>query len=121
MSEWEEFSNFVTDRKKPGEDIQKTINPFKCDLLHMAVGISTEAGELLDAVKKHVFYNKNLDLINVIEELGDLEFYLEGIRQTLLLARKPILAENMRKLTLRYSKGYSDQAASDRVDKEQEK
>src|SRR5574343_533576 len=39
-------------------------------LLHAAVGISGEAGELLDAVKKTWIYNKSLDVQNVIEELG---------------------------------------------------
>ena len=49
----------------------------------MVVGVSGEAGELLDAVKKAVIYRKPLDLENVIEELGDLEFYMEGLRQGL--------------------------------------
>lgn len=38
----------------------------------MATGVSGEAGELLDAVKKSVVYKKPLDRENVVEELGDL-------------------------------------------------
>jgi len=44
-------------------------------LLHGAIGISGEAGELLDAVKKHVFYGKPLDVNNVKEEISDVLWY----------------------------------------------
>lgn len=30
-------------------------------LLHAGIGLSTEAGEFLDALKKHIFYGKELD------------------------------------------------------------
>src|ERR1035438_3961414 len=45
-------------------------------LLHAAMGISGESGELMDAVKKHIMYNKPLDVENVKEELGDLLWYM---------------------------------------------
>lgn len=44
--------------------------------LHAAIGISTEAGELLDAFKKAIFYRKTLDVTNVKEETGDILWYL---------------------------------------------
>lgn len=44
-------------------------------LLHGATGIATEAGELLDQVKKHIFYGKPLDRVNVLEECGDVLWY----------------------------------------------
>jgi hypothetical protein len=34
-------------------------------LLHAATGMVTEAGELLDMLKKHIFYGKDLDLVNL--------------------------------------------------------
>jgi hypothetical protein len=36
---------------KAGSDIINELSPEKADLLHMAVGVAGEAGELLDAVK----------------------------------------------------------------------
>ena len=44
-------------------------------LIHGMVGISTESGELLDALKKHLMYGKSLDLVNIKEEVGDVLWY----------------------------------------------
>jgi len=116
------YSLMVHEITKPGKDILESLTPEKCNLLHMAVGISGEAGELLDAIKKHVIYNKPLDITNIIEELGDIEFYLEGLRQALTIARAEALSANMNKLyfsdTARYREGtYSDLQAQQRIDK----
>jgi NTP pyrophosphatase (non-canonical NTP hydrolase) len=83
----------------------------------MGTGVSGEAGELLDAIKKYVVYNKPIDLENVIEELGDLEFYMEKIRQNLGITREQTLVANIEKLGKRYANGYSDKAAQERADK----
>jgi NTP pyrophosphatase (non-canonical NTP hydrolase) len=113
-----EFEAMVDALAKPGEAILASLTPEKAHLLHMAVGIAGEAGELLDAIKKHVIYNKEPDLKNIVEELGDLEFYMEGMRAKLGIHRDFILRQNMYKLEERY-KGfkYTDQAAQDRADK----
>ena len=117
MFDEDTYSDFVAVRAKGGEDIQASLDPGKCDLMHMAIGISGEAGELLDAVKKHVIYGKPLDWENVIEELGDLEFYLAGIRNTLSLPRQFIIETNVAKLQKRYPVQYTDAAAIARADK----
>jgi NTP pyrophosphatase (non-canonical NTP hydrolase) len=83
----------------------------------MAMGVSGEAGELLDAIKKSAIYRKPLDIANVIEELGDLEFYMEGIRQSLGITRRECLDANIAKLICRYGDHYSDEAANARADK----
>lgn len=107
---------------KSGEDILKSLTPEKCHLIHMAIGIAGEAGEILDAVKCHVFYNKELDLKNIDEELGDSEFYMEGLRQGVNMDRITTLVNNMNKLLkgskARYKAGYSDKAAQERSDKQ---
>lgn len=45
-------------------------------VLHASVGLVTESGELLDALKKAMFYGKELDITNVKEEAGDMLWYL---------------------------------------------
>lgn len=106
---------------KPGEKVVQDLTPSTADLLHMAVGVSGEAGELLDAVKKAAIYAKPIDLENVIEELGDLEFYLEGIRQNLGISREETLVNNINKLKVRYDGlKYSNKAAQERADKQGE-
>jgi NTP pyrophosphatase (non-canonical NTP hydrolase) len=102
---------------KPGVDICNSLTPLDAHLLHMVVGISGEAGELLDAIKKTTIYGKSLDRENVIEELGDLEFYMEGLRASLQITREETIQQNISKLSKRYGTKYSNQAAIQRADK----
>lgn len=103
---------------KPGKTILLELDPKRVSTLHMAVGISGEAGELLDAAKKYSMYAQPIDMENVIEELGDLEFYMEGIRQVLGITREQTLDANIKKLSIRYEGlKYSNEAAKARVDK----
>lgn len=46
------------------------------DLLHACAGMVTEAGELIDPFKRAMFYKKELDIVNVIEEIGDGLWYI---------------------------------------------
>jgi len=88
------------------------------DLVHAAMGISGESGELLDAIKKHVVYGKPLDRINVIEELGDLAFYMHAMMNLLDISEQQVLQHNACKLQAWYEGlEYSDQAAQARQDK----
>lgn len=117
------FALMVRALAKPGADIVSSLTPEKAHLLHMAMGIAGEAGELLDAVKKHVIYDKPLDIENVVEEKGDIEFYMEGMRSALGITRDQTIQANTDKLltgsNARYKLGtYSDQAAQDRADKQ---
>lgn len=96
------------------------MNPGNVDLWHGCTGVVTEAGELMDACKKAVVYGQELDVENVVEELGDLEFYLEQIRQRLGIKRSETLLHNVNKLSRRYpSQNYSDKNAEERADKKQ--
>ena len=96
---------------------------FKADtapamLNHAALGVAGEAGELVDAIKRHTIYGKPIDRANVIEELGDLRFYIQAVQNVLGISESDVLQSNADKLAKRY-KGlrYTDQAAIDRADK----
>tara|TARA_R110000765_G_scaffold92333_1_gene174534 strand:+ start:27 stop:380 length:354 start_codon:yes stop_codon:yes gene_type:complete len=111
-------ADMVAQLAKPGLQIACEMSGEDAHTLHMAVGISGESGELLDAVKKSVIYRKPLDRENVIEELGDLEFYMEGLRQGLSITREETIEANISKLGKRYKgHSYSDAQAQDRADK----
>lgn len=86
-------------------------------LMHCAVGIAGEAGELLDAIKKTWVYGKSLDRANIIEELGDIEFYAEALRTLLDITRDEVIAANVAKLEKRYPTRYTDELALARLDK----
>lgn len=117
MKSEQEYSDMVRVLAKNGDAIVEDLSGSKAHLLHMVVGIAGESGELLDAIKKYVIYNKELDRENVIEELGDLEFYMQGLRDELQITREETLRHNMNKLSIRYGEKYSDVAAQVREDK----
>lgn len=113
-----DYAAMVAALAKPGEAILASLTPEKCAAWHMASCVPGEAGELFDAVKKWVIYEKPLDRANVVEELGDLEFYMEGLRQVLSVTREETIADNIIKLSARYAAGcFTNQAAQERADK----
>ena len=112
-------ADMVATLAKDGATIKDEITAGEMHLLHMAVGVSGEAGELLDAVKKAAVYKKPIDRENVVEELGDIEFYLEGLRQELQITREETIAGNIAKLGKRYEGfKYTNEAAQERADKQ---
>jgi len=114
-----EYEEFVASRIKDPEQIRCT--PFTANVQHMLMGLTGELGELTDVLKKHIIYERELDVDWAAEELGDLAFYLFG----LVLALQPlggpswdeILSQNMEKLARRYPIRYSDECAAERADK----
>ena len=91
-------ADMVKQLAKKGSEIQQELTAEDAHSIHMIMGVSGEVGELLDAIKKSVIYRKPLDVDNVIEELGDIEFYLEGLRQGLHITREETLQHNIEKL-----------------------
>lgn len=96
---------------------------------HAKGGCCEEAGELSDAIKRHVTYGYSLDKImepqtgqtlrgRIIEELGDLRFYMQAVANLYGISEPEILQANADKLSKRY-KGlkYSNTAAQERADK----
>lgn len=113
------YEDFVKALVKDGQAIIDTLTPERMNLVHMSIGVSGEAGELLDAIKKYVVYNKALDKTNVIEELGDIEFYMQEIRRVIGVTRQEVVQPNVEKLNKRYSTlYYSDSQANARADKQ---
>ena len=112
------YEQFVQSIVKPGHDILVQLTPLQASMLHMAVGISGEAGELLDAIKKHAIYQKELDFDNVKEEAGDILFYLTGLLNDVGITLNECIEANREKLSKRYpNKCYSNADAIKRADK----
>ncbi len=87
------------------------------DLVHAALGLSGEAGEFTDAVKKSYIYGKPLDVHNLIEELGDAMWYIALAASKLGVGLEDIMQLNIQKLQRRYPEKYSDADAIARADK----
>jgi NTP pyrophosphatase (non-canonical NTP hydrolase) len=83
-------------------------------LLHSSIGLSTEAGELLDALKKHIYYGKPLDKVNLKEEMGDLFWYLAIMADVLEVSFEELQAKNIDKLKARYGQQFCSTKAIQR-------
>lgn len=94
-----------------------TFNTYQMDLLHASLGVASDAGELVDAIKKHLIYGKELDVDNVIEEIGDVMWFLALMAHAVSIDLGAVAKANIAKLAKRYPDKYSDQAAIARADK----
>lgn len=86
-------------------------------MVHASMGIAGEAGEIIDAVKKHWIYGKPLDRENILEECGDCMFYIEALLAECGYTIGDAIAYNVEKLAKRYPDGFTESAAIARADK----
>lgn len=112
-------SNYVenvlrTDAPVTDELLKRLIEPQTVRLLHAAMGMSTEAGELLDMLKKHIFYGRDLDLVNAGEEVGDNQWYVGLAIDVMRTTMNDILTMNIEKLRLRYPEKFTESDAVNR-------
>ena len=96
------------------ELVARLSSPENVRLLHAAIGMCTEAGEFIDQLKKHIFYGKPLDKVNLKEELGDLMFYIGVAMDVLETDFDTEQRKNIAKLKARYGEKFSAKAAIER-------
>jgi NTP pyrophosphatase (non-canonical NTP hydrolase) len=84
------------------------------DNFHMVLGMVTEVGELADVYKKNLAYNKDIDLVNVKEEAGDIFWYLANFCTINGFDIEEILDTNIKKLEARYPDKFSKDKAINR-------
>lgn len=82
--------------------------------LHAYMGLTTEVGELVDTFKKHIFYGKEIDHENLVEEMGDLFWYIALMVSHLGVSFEEIMQKNNTKLRLRYPDKFSENHALNR-------
>ncbi len=110
-----------TESNDHGPIIERLSRDATVRILHAAMGVSTEAGELLDAVKKYVFYGKPLDETNLFEEVGDIFWYLAIMADELGFDFETAMQKNIAKLQARYGAAFSSERAQKRdLDKERQ-
>jgi NTP pyrophosphatase (non-canonical NTP hydrolase) len=80
----------------------------------MSLGLTGEAGEVADHVKKGIFHRHGVDLVKLREELGDVLWYVASLCTLQGLDMADVMAQNIEKLKRRYPDGYSSQASINR-------
>lgn len=83
-------------------------------LFHAAMGMCTESGEFMDALKKHAIYGKPLDLTNLVEEAGDCLWYIALMLNSLGVTVEDAMARNISKLRARYPEAFTSERALER-------
>lgn len=84
------------------------------DQLHMVLGMQTEAAELADTYKKKIAYGKELDFVNIREEIGDLMWYISNLCAIKNWDLEEILNTNIAKLEARYPEKFDKSLALNR-------
>ncbi len=98
------------------------LKPARKDLSHemslatRTLGLTGEAGEVADHVKKALGHGHPLDRAKLAKELGDTLWYIAALAEELGLCLDDIATGNIRKLEARYPDGFSTQASLERVD-----
>lgn len=75
---------------------------------HAALGLTGEAGEVADLVKKSQYQRNGgvIDKVKLREELGDVLWYLQYLASYCDASLEDLAVENMYKLTVRYNDRY---------------
>ena len=91
--------------------------PYEAICSNMCMGLAGETGETIDIFKKHIYQGKVLDINDVIEEIGDILWYIANLCNVNKITMKECMESNVEKLRKRYPNGFSIKDALERVDK----
>jgi NTP pyrophosphatase (non-canonical NTP hydrolase) len=90
---------------------QRLNDPKTLRFLHATIGMVTEAAELIDGLKKYIFYGKPIDTINLKEEIGDNQWYTAIALHNLGSSYEEIWLMNIAKLAKRYGIRFTEDGA----------
>lgn len=82
------FQQMVRKLSKDGKNILASLTPEKCHVWHMASCIMGEVAELTEG-------QVTGDVSNTLEELGDIEFYMEGLRDGFGISRAHVIEQSL--------------------------
>jgi NTP pyrophosphatase (non-canonical NTP hydrolase) len=96
------------------EIIDRISKPESIRLIHAAMGLNTEQAEFTDMLKKHIFYGRPLDLVNLREEIGDGLWYSALAIDILKTTLSEVMSVNVEKLAKRYPEKFTEYHAENR-------
>lgn len=83
-------------------------------LLNGVLGLTGEAGEVSDLIKKGIFHEKGIDREHLEKELGDVMWYIALICHNCGFDLDEIMQMNIDKLKARYPEGFDVVKANNR-------
>ncbi len=76
-------------------------------LINAAMGLCGESGEVIDLIKKWFAQGHELNKAKLIEELGDVAWYIAEACYALDVKLEDVLISNIEKLKKRYPNGFN--------------
>ena len=91
--------------------------PYEDTCSNMCMGLAGEIGEVIDIMKKHIYQGKELDITDVIEEVGDVLWYIANFCNVNNITMDECMESNIKKLRKRFPNGFTIKDANQRKDK----
>ncbi len=85
-------------------------------LANAALGLTGEAGETAELIKKHLFHATPLDRDAMVKELGDCLWYIAAFATVLEIPMTEIADRNIEKLKRRYPEGFDPERSRNRTE-----
>lgn len=86
----------------------------QAEMGRICLGLCGEAGEVAELIKKYMRGDGLLDQSKVVDELGDITYYIAILAHRLGYSFEYVLQRNMEKLAARHAKGSIKGSGSDR-------
>ena len=96
VNEYQELAMKVVSEEADNRDI----------LINGTMGICSEAGEAINIVKKYLTKAAPLDRSKLVEELGDVAWYIAEVATALGLDLEDVFARNIGKLKMRHPEAF---------------
>lgn len=81
-----------------------------------SMGLAGEAGEAVDIIKKYAYQGHELEVEELLDELGDVIYYLYWLCILFQIDFSEICFNNMNKLTKRYPNGFEEERSINRAE-----
>lgn len=86
------------------------------NLINGCLGLAGEAGEVCDIVKKYMFQGHKFETHNIVDELGDVLWYVALTAQSIGCSLNAIMEHNVNKLKKRYPDGFDEERSINRAE-----
>jgi len=119
--QWSDYKHFISKlypTYATHNRLVRVANAHGIETIHAALGLAGETGEIVDLIKKHFMYGKDLDKQELIEEMGDLFHYFARLMHLNGVTLSEVMESNTSKLKKRFPSGYTNE---DAINKTEEK
>lgn len=98
----------------PLHEAARGFGPNEVDIAHAIVGIGTEAGELAEMLWEFIYGSREMDMLHLKEEIGDVMWYIAILLNSIGSSFEEVAAMNISKLAARYPEKFTSANAESR-------